>query len=367
MGTCIWPENLSKRLMKELVQGRDMATQLQILLHKPFGEHGSVSAEELTRKILNSFTETLSVVMRYNNSTVNSTSNTNTINGNISDQFSGGGGGDQVSQVNPCEEASHCDDRNSEDSGESKRRSLFKDRRGCYKRRKNSQSRTTVSPTTEDGQAWRKYGQKEILNAQYPRAYFRCTRKYDQGCRATRQVQQIQDNPKLYQTTYIGEHTCNIMVKAPQMIKDSETWNCISNFKVITSDSSRIIPNTSSSKAPTILMEQGEVVKEETPISDSLSDSLSLGNTEDLWPPELKDLELSEPSMGLLMSQKIMGSNHNGHDQDVVSIMFSFDHQDRTCTSASTTSHGLDMEVFVDKSMDFGNCDFEFDETEFTL
>ncbi|PON48597.1 WRKY domain containing protein [Trema orientale] len=358
MGTFIWPENLSKRLIKELVQGRDMATQLQILLHKPFGEHGSVSAEELTGKILNSFTEILSVVMGYNSS-VNSTSN-----GNISDQFSGGG--DQVSRVNPIEEASHCDDRNSEDSGESKKRSLFKDRRGCYKRRNNSQSRTTVLPTIEDGQAWRKYGQKEILNAQYPRAYFRCTRKYDQGCRATRQVQQIQDNPKLYQTTYIGDHTCNIMVKAPQMIKDSDTWKCASNFKVITSDSSRIIPNTSS-KAPTILMEQGEVVKEETPISDSLSDSLSLGNTEDLWPPELKDLELSEPSMGLLMSQKIMGSDHNGHDQDVVSIMFSFDHQDRTCTSASTTSHGLDMEVFVDKSIDFGNCDFEFAETEFTL
>lgn len=35
--------------------------------------------------------------------------------------------------------------------------------------RKISQSWTTVSPTLEDGHAWRKYGQKEILNSKYPR------------------------------------------------------------------------------------------------------------------------------------------------------------------------------------------------------
>lgn len=35
--------------------------------------------------------------------------------------------------------------------------------------RKTSQSRTVISPTTEDGHAWRKYGQKDILHAKYPR------------------------------------------------------------------------------------------------------------------------------------------------------------------------------------------------------
>ena len=132
MGTFIWPENLSKILIKELVQGRDMATQLQIQVNKPFGEHGSVSVEELAGKVLNSFTETLSVVMSYNQST-------STTNNSNSDQYSGAGG-DQNSQVNP-EANSHCDtdDRSSEDSGESKKRSssssALKGRRGCYKRR----------------------------------------------------------------------------------------------------------------------------------------------------------------------------------------------------------------------------------------
>lgn len=35
--------------------------------------------------------------------------------------------------------------------------------------RKSSQSWTQITANLEDGQAWRKYGQKDILNAQYPR------------------------------------------------------------------------------------------------------------------------------------------------------------------------------------------------------
>nr|GEX81056.1 probable WRKY transcription factor 41 [Tanacetum cinerariifolium] len=42
-----------------------------------------------------------------------------------------------------------------------------------------------------DGHMWRKYGQKEILNAKYPREYYRCTYRNTHGCCATKQVQSI--------------------------------------------------------------------------------------------------------------------------------------------------------------------------------
>ncbi|PRQ59963.1 putative transcription factor WRKY family [Rosa chinensis] len=60
----------------------------------------------------------------------------------------------------------------------------------------------------DDGHAWRKYGQKEILGSRYPRNYYRCTYRMDQGCMATKHVQRISDEPVLYRTTYRGNHTC---------------------------------------------------------------------------------------------------------------------------------------------------------------
>nr|KYP72680.1 putative WRKY transcription factor 70 [Cajanus cajan] len=42
-------------------------------------------------------------------------------------------------------------------------------------------------------------------------SYFRCTYGYghDQRCMATKQVQQCEENPDMYEITYIGNHTCN--------------------------------------------------------------------------------------------------------------------------------------------------------------
>nr|XP_011469998.1 PREDICTED: TMV resistance protein N-like isoform X2 [Fragaria vesca subsp. vesca] len=103
-------------------------------------------------------------------------------------------------------------------ASESKKRLGSKDQTNSYKLRKNMERIRIRSSTFDDGLPWRKYGQKDILGASYPRAYFRCTRKYDQGCQATKQVQQIQDNPKMYETTYIGQHTCKNIIQDPKLI-----------------------------------------------------------------------------------------------------------------------------------------------------
>nr|QCV57287.1 WRKY transcription factor [Fagopyrum tataricum] len=105
--------------------------------------------------------------------------------------------------------------------GESSR---IKDRRGCYKRRKRGQAWTTEGEgPSEDGHAWRKYGQKMILNSAYPRNYYRCTHKTDQGCQAIKQVQRTSEQPSRYKTTYNGHHTCKNPLKTPQIILPSSS------------------------------------------------------------------------------------------------------------------------------------------------
>ncbi|KAE9459604.1 hypothetical protein C3L33_08490, partial [Rhododendron williamsianum] len=61
----------------------------------------------------------------------------------------------------------------------------------------------------EDGYSWRKYGQKDILGAKYPRSYYRCTYRSTQNCWATKQVQRSDDDPTVFEITYKGKHTCS--------------------------------------------------------------------------------------------------------------------------------------------------------------
>ncbi|RLN22462.1 putative WRKY transcription factor 53 [Panicum miliaceum] len=60
----------------------------------------------------------------------------------------------------------------------------------------------------DDGLSWRKYGQKNILGAKYPRAYFRCTHRHTQSCNASKQVQRTDGDPLLFDVVYHGSHTC---------------------------------------------------------------------------------------------------------------------------------------------------------------
>ncbi|KAA8539704.1 hypothetical protein F0562_026396 [Nyssa sinensis] len=302
-----WPEKICtnrEKVMEELAKGRDFTTQLQVLLDKPVGDHGSVLAEELLVKILRSFTDTLSV-------------------------------------LSPCKSAEVCQipvtarvgshnsgDRKSENSGESSKTPALKEGRGCYKRRRTLDSWIIVSPTMEDEYAWRKYGQKGILNAKFPRCYFRCAHKKNQGCGAIKQVQRMKEDPNMYQTTYFGRHTCRETPAAPRMI--------ISDSDPVES----YLLSFESKKISTELVK--EESKEETH-SDPCNNLSSLDSI--VWP----DLMAMESFGAALM----MGSNHD-HDQDVISSVYS---------SASTSPAGLDVDCFI-KHVDFDN-DFHFDEIEF--
>ncbi|XP_043705508.1 probable WRKY transcription factor 70 [Telopea speciosissima] len=198
------PENLSagrQMAIEELIRGHEFATQLQIILLKSTEDHESVTAEELVAKILKSFTEALAVL-------------------------NSGKSGENYEDPATAQDGSPCSDvQKIEDSGENRKRPASIDHpRGGYKRRKMVETWIKVTPKPiEDGHSWRKYGQKEILNAKYPRSYFRCTHKHDQGCLATKQIQKTEEeNPPMYRTTYIGHHTCqDMLMKAPQFVMDS--------------------------------------------------------------------------------------------------------------------------------------------------
>uniref|UniRef100_A0A1J3G066 Putative WRKY transcription factor 41 n=1 Tax=Noccaea caerulescens TaxID=107243 RepID=A0A1J3G066_NOCCA len=60
----------------------------------------------------------------------------------------------------------------------------------------------------DDVFSWRKYGQKDILGAKYPRSYYRCTFRNTQHCYATKQVQRSDGDPTIFEVTYRGTHTC---------------------------------------------------------------------------------------------------------------------------------------------------------------
>lgn len=91
----------------------------------------------------------------------------------------------------------------------------------------------------------------------------------------------------MYQTTYIGFHTCKDTLKTPQLVTDSDTWD---SFLGNSHPDSKV-PNEQdhliSSPTPTVKQEYS---KEDT-LSD-LTDNLDPS----LW-SDLKDFELSKPAI----------------------------------------------------------------------
>ncbi|KAJ7960442.1 WRKY transcription factor [Quillaja saponaria] len=190
-----------KEVEDELSRGCKYAKQLQKILNET-GEIidganpvSSIFAEDLMMGILRSFTNTLLVL-----------NHTNIIRfKEVSDQ------GDFLNISN-------------------------KELDGRKRRRSSIPTWETKTPSLiDDGQVWRKYGQKVITNAKYPRHYYRCTNKFDQGCKAMKQVQKFQEDPLLYRTTYYGHHTCRNLHDAETIILDSVTPSDPSDSSILLS------------------------------------------------------------------------------------------------------------------------------------
>lgn len=128
------------------------------------------------------------------------------------------------------------------------------------------------------------------------RSYFRCTRKHDQGCKATKQVQLIEENPEMYQITYIGFHTCKSTLHTPQMVSFSEDTNWDSILVNSNPHSKEVLTNYDQQDSHVISSERS-IVKQEYPNNDDSTTPRS-DVTDNLLDPNLwsdfKDFELSK-------------------------------------------------------------------------
>ncbi|KAM1867557.1 hypothetical protein ACFX13_010266 [Malus domestica] len=258
-----WSESVlsnREKVMEELIQGRELASQLSTAFDNRSlvnGDDGG-SDEGIVNEILGSVVNTplimngketdqefVSDQIQGNSSGVSGGGGIDGGSG-ASEGGSGGGGGADSSSWGANHD--HVAAIKSEDYPEEeikincKSTSTFKDRRGYYKGRNTAHSWTKDTPALIDnGHAWRKYGQKNIRNAKHPRNYFRCTHKFDQACKATKHVQQVQDHPPIFRTTYYCTHTCRDYFKTSELVLDCTSPRDSSEF--ISFDSANCLTN----------------------------------------------------------------------------------------------------------------------------
>ncbi|WVZ88244.1 hypothetical protein U9M48_034787 [Paspalum notatum var. saurae] len=126
----------------------------------------------------------------------------------------------------------------------------------CKRRRKTKQQQMSSSLVTSvpdfDGYQWRKYGQKQIEGAMYPRSYYRCTRSAEQGCQAKRTVQRNDDGGEAaaaaaaeYTVVYMGQHSCtaNDSMEAPVILETT----VVGGRPAAASTSANVVANSPSS------------------------------------------------------------------------------------------------------------------------
>ncbi|KAL2319984.1 hypothetical protein Fmac_028953 [Flemingia macrophylla] len=188
-----------RKICQELVRGREVANRLRQVMNEH--DESSSFVQTLAKNVLRSFSNSLFLLDKYP----------------TYEPY-------DVSQMQQKDSCFIISSTKSEDSQESCKSFTRKNRRGCYKRKRTTQEWEEVSETPiVDGNQWRKYGQKKILEAKYSRSYYRCSHKNDQNCQASKQVQRIQEEPPLYKTTYFGHHTCNNDLLNSEIILDSNS------------------------------------------------------------------------------------------------------------------------------------------------
>ncbi|KAH7852895.1 hypothetical protein Vadar_030626 [Vaccinium darrowii] len=187
-----------KNAVQELTDSFELANQLRAIINEPFGTDRSVEADDLIRKILKSFTDTISILN----------------SGEVSDP------------ILPNLGVLNLASRRSEGTEVKRVGTSALKYQTVNMKRKTPSSRPIVTPNlADDGHVWRQCRRKEVLNPRIARNYFyECNFRTSQGCQAKKLVQRTEDKPPRYQTTYTNHHTCNSRLKAlPGVIFDSTT------------------------------------------------------------------------------------------------------------------------------------------------
>ncbi|RZC84872.1 hypothetical protein C5167_047656 [Papaver somniferum] len=166
-------------IMNEIIQARELVKELQTQLNPT----SSSSRKVLITRILSSFENSLSMLDRVK------------LEKKSTMEWPGHVSGSPVSD---CESDLYGDG--------SRKRCRKKLARWTQKVRVCEQ--TGLEGPLDDRYSWRKYGQKDIIDAKYPRGYYKCTFQKTQGCSAMKQVQRSELDSSIFNITYIGNHSC---------------------------------------------------------------------------------------------------------------------------------------------------------------
>lgn len=188
-----------RNLINELMQGKELAKQLLFHLNTPSSSREV--RELLLQRILASYEKALSIL--HCNTMVAVEPPIRTVESPPSPRSG-----------SPRSEDSDRDvkDQENKDSTPKKRKTLPK-----WTQRVRLTPGSPLEVRLDDGFSWRKYGQKDILGARYPRGYYRCTHRNVQGCLATKHVQRSDEEPMIFEVTYRGRHTCTQAASSSQV------------------------------------------------------------------------------------------------------------------------------------------------------
>ncbi|XP_073051080.1 probable WRKY transcription factor 53 [Primulina eburnea] len=179
-----WPYNT---LINELTQGMEKTKQLRIHLSST---SPSETHDLILQKMLSSYDKAL-FILRWggsNGATLSTPDTLVSVHGSL-----------RIEDVN----------KNINDNQDSMNASKKRKMQHTWTEQVKVDSENGLEGHTGDGYNWRKYGQKYILGAKYPRSYYRCTYRLVQNCWATKQVQRSDDDLTVFDITYKGTHTCS--------------------------------------------------------------------------------------------------------------------------------------------------------------
>ncbi|KAK8492876.1 hypothetical protein V6N12_038524 [Hibiscus sabdariffa] len=168
-----------RSLVNELTQGREFAMQLQAYLNAPSSSSCNETREWLVRQIQASYDKALSML----------TAESPLLSRTGSDPDRGFKEQDDQLRLDP---------------------STIRKTMSRWTQQVRVRPGVSLDGPLDDGFCWRKYGQKDIHGAKYPRGYYRCAHRTSQGCLATKLVQRSDDDPTFFEITYRERHTCNL-------------------------------------------------------------------------------------------------------------------------------------------------------------
>ncbi|KAL3360648.1 hypothetical protein AABB24_013870 [Solanum stoloniferum] len=176
-------------LINELTQGMEHTKQLRTYLSSVPSTSEAIP-ELLLQKILSSYEQSL-LILKWSGSPVQSLPAARSIESKVS--------GDG----NP-----RSDDKKRSSEDHQKLIHISKRRKSQFLEQVRFNAKSEVEGPPDDGYSWRKYGQKDIFGAKFPRGYYRCTFRHIDNCLATKQMQRSDVDPTGFEITYRGYHTC---------------------------------------------------------------------------------------------------------------------------------------------------------------